>query len=170
MAEDDQVLHKLLLTTAEVKLLAQALAVAAMDDLTGDTGALDSSRAARIVWAHAHAVGASDFRRALGPLATVLAELDPNRMPEPGGPVDGFECFAWIGEDEYGSGVIGLKRGITPAGDIPLVSIDLEKIIREELVDQMRSVVDYSGKTRYLVRLVFAGVEAQIEPQGKSDG
>jgi len=29
-----------------------------------------------------------------------------------------------MGMDELGSGEVGIKRGITPAGDIPLVSVD----------------------------------------------
>lgn len=74
---DRDVLHQLLLTTEEVTLLAQALAVAAMDDLNGDTEALTPSRASRIVWAHAHGPDSSPFRRALGPLATLFAETVP---------------------------------------------------------------------------------------------
>jgi hypothetical protein len=72
-------LHQLLLSTEEVTLLAQALAVAAMDDLKGDTEALTPSRASRIVWACAHGPDSSPFRRALGPLATALSELVTDR-------------------------------------------------------------------------------------------
>lgn len=32
--------------------------------------------------------------------------------------------FAWVGEDELGSGEVGLKRGYVPAGLIPLVAIE----------------------------------------------
>lgn len=71
-------LHHLYLTDAEVRLLAQALAVAAMDDLNGDTAGFNASRASRIVWAHAHGPDSSPFRRALGPLATLLAEMEAN--------------------------------------------------------------------------------------------
>lgn len=71
-------LHRLFLTDKEVRLLAQALAVAAMDDLNGDLAALTASRASRIVWAHAHGPDSSPFRQALGPLATLLAEIEAN--------------------------------------------------------------------------------------------
>ena len=32
--------------------------------------------------------------------------------------------YAWVGEDEYGSGRVGLKQGVVPAGIIPLVAMD----------------------------------------------
>lgn len=38
------------------------------------------------------------------------------------------ELFAWIGEDEFGSGEIGLKQGTVPAGTIPMVTIQREKL------------------------------------------
>lgn len=75
-------LHQLLLTTEEVTLLAQALAVAAMDDLNGDLDGFTPSKASRIVWAHVHGPDSSPFRRALGPLATALAELVTNQGEE----------------------------------------------------------------------------------------
>lgn len=31
--------------------------------------------------------------------------------------------YAWIGEDELGSGVVGLKQALTPAGMIPLAAM-----------------------------------------------
>lgn len=71
-------LRQLLLTNDDVRLLAQALAVAAMEDLHGDLRNFNASRASRIVWAHAMSPDASSFRRDLGPLATALAEMEAN--------------------------------------------------------------------------------------------
>ena len=39
-----------------------------------------------------------------------------------------IELFAWLGEDEMGSGAVGLKQGMVPAGVIPMVSISQEKL------------------------------------------
>lgn len=32
--------------------------------------------------------------------------------------------YAWVGEDEYGSGKVGIKQGMVPAGIIPLAAMD----------------------------------------------
>ena len=46
--------------------------------------------------------------------------------------IEDLTIVAWVGEDELGSGKIGLKQGHVPAGFIPLVAMDydLEKIGR----------------------------------------
>lgn len=38
------------------------------------------------------------------------------------------ELFAWIGMDEMGSGALGLKQALVPAGFIPMVSVSQEKL------------------------------------------
>ena len=42
--------------------------------------------------------------------------------------VEDVELYAWVGEDEFGSGEIGLKQGLVPAGMIPLVADTLESV------------------------------------------
>jgi hypothetical protein len=39
-----------------------------------------------------------------------------------------LELFAWVGEDELGSGEIGLKQAHAPAGLIPMVAIRRDKV------------------------------------------
>jgi hypothetical protein len=41
-----------------------------------------------------------------------------------------LELYAWVGEDEFGSGAVGLKQGVVPAGTIPMVAIEREKLDR----------------------------------------
>jgi hypothetical protein len=53
--------------------------------------------------------------------------------------ISDHSLYAWIGEDEFGSGEIGLKRGLVPAGIIPLVTMDydLHKLERPAVRSQM---------------------------------
>ncbi len=71
------------------------------------------------------------------------------------------ELFAWVGEDELGSGVIGLKQGLVPAGYIPLVSVDREKVDRGTLGIAMELQANSYGKKIYLCRFTFAEVVGQ---------
>lgn len=68
------------------------------------------------------------------------------------------ELFAWIGEDELGSGVIGIKQGLVPAGMIPLVATAPGKVNRAELLAAMGSQAMGYGKKIYLCRFTFAEV------------
>lgn len=61
-----------------------------------------------------------------------------------------IELFAWLGEDELGSGEIGLKQGSVPAGLIPMVSIHREKL--EKHWSQAEAQAKHYGKRIYLVR------------------
>lgn len=78
-----------------------------------------------------------------------------------GGPIDSqyasVELFAWIGEDELGSGEIGLKQAYCPAGYIPLVAVSRAKMEQSYLVDQMNAQAARYGKKIRLARFVFAG-------------
>jgi hypothetical protein len=62
------------------------------------------------------------------------------------------ELFAWLGEDEYGSGEIGLKQALVPAGCIPLVAVDPTKVNRTQLVGAMREQAAAFGRKIYLCR------------------
>lgn len=76
-----------------------------------------------------------------------------------------IELFAWMGMDELGSGTVGIKQGRVPAGYIPLVSIDREKIAkyRDLLVSQSNTY----GKKIYLCRFVCVEV-VETTPSGES--
>lgn len=67
-----------------------------------------------------------------------------------------FECYAWIGEDERGSGEIGLKQGLAPSGLVPLVAVHKHKINQAYLRSQLEDQVAIFGKPIRLVRLVWA--------------
>jgi hypothetical protein len=59
--------------------------------------------------------------------------------------------YAWIGEDELGSGVVGLKQALVPAGYIPLVSLDRAKLDTPSIRAQLQQQASQFGKTIRLV-------------------
>jgi hypothetical protein len=76
-----------------------------------------------------------------------------------------MNLYAWIGEDELGSGEIGLKQALVPAGCIPMVSIRRDKIEKEDIVHQLQLQARRSGKPIRLVRFVLAEDVAVIAPK-----
>lgn len=66
------------------------------------------------------------------------------RNPQPA-PI---ELFAWIGEDEFGSGVVGLKQEMVLAGTSPLVCIALhrDRLQNADTVAGMQAQADHYGK------------------------
>jgi hypothetical protein len=68
------------------------------------------------------------------------------------------ELYAWIGEDEFGSGRLGLKQGVVPAGLIPIVSVDRAKIDVEGHWPQAEAQAATFGKRIYLCRFQLAEV------------
>ena len=56
-----------------------------------------------------------------------------------------MEIFAWIGEDELGSGRVGIKQGNVPAGCIPLAAMDYDREKLERLVAQLQHQADAWG-------------------------
>ena len=72
--------------------------------------------------------------------------------------------FAWVGEDELGSGEIGLKQGMVPAGMIPLVSVNQSKMVTAGLLGQLQRQADEYGKTIQLCRFVFSEVMVELVP------
>jgi hypothetical protein len=72
--------------------------------------------------------------------------------------------YAWVGEDEFGSGKVGLKQAGTPAGVIPLAAVDLEKMDQDYLRKALQQQATTYGKTIRLVRFRFEEVEVQIDP------
>jgi hypothetical protein len=73
-----------------------------------------------------------------------------------------LSVYAWVGEDELGSGKIGIKRALTPAGMIPLAGIDLEKM-KLNFIEQ---ALDNQGKTYnkriYLCKFKFDTVVEEV--------
>ena len=69
--------------------------------------------------------------------------------------------YAWMGEDELGSGIVGIKRGLVPAGDIPLVATTFAKMVK--LSPQMDQQALSWGKKIYLCHFLFSQVVLQTE-------
>ena len=81
-------------------------------------------------------------------------------MPER---LEDLELFAWVGEDEFGSGVIGLKQGRVPAGMIPLVATTQGKLDRTRIEQQMQAQAQEYGKRISLCRFVMAETIKYVE-------
>jgi hypothetical protein len=71
--------------------------------------------------------------------------------------------YAWIGLDELGSGRIGLKQGVVPAGTIPLVAMSyhLDKLVR--LKPQMEQQAAARGLKIRLVKFVATEIAVETE-------
>jgi hypothetical protein len=78
-------------------------------------------------------------------------------LEEPGSSkeLETLELYAWVGRDEMGSGAIGLKQALVPAGVIPMVSLSREKL--EAYWDQAERMASIYGKRVFLIR--FQAVE-----------
>lgn len=83
-------------------------------------------------------------------------------MAEP--KLEDLELYAWVGEDELGSGRIGLKQAAVPAGMIPMVAIDRAKIDRPDIRLQLFMQTRRYGKTIRLCRFVFAEEVLIVQP------
>lgn len=66
------------------------------------------------------------------------------------------DLYAYMGEDELGTGEVGIKSGLVPAGLIPLVAVDrdLHKIEGGEVAAGMRWQAGHHGKEIRLVHYV----------------
>jgi hypothetical protein len=76
--------------------------------------------------------------------------------------------YAWLGEDEFGSGEIGLKQALVPAGMIPLVAVDDSKLNRDHIRQALQSQADEYGKTIRFCKFTFVEEIITIEP-GKNN-
>lgn len=65
--------------------------------------------------------------------------------------------YAWVGEDENGSGKVGLKQALTPAGMVPLAAMDyhLDRLAR--LLPQLEAQAKLCGKKIRLMKFVSTG-------------
>jgi hypothetical protein len=62
--------------------------------------------------------------------------------------IKSVQLFAWVGEDELGSGEVGLKQAWAPCGYTPLVGVDEAKIARFR--PEMEAMAKQYGKKIYL--------------------
>jgi len=75
----------------------------------------------------------------------------------------GDAIYAWIGEDEFGSGKVGLKQGVVPAGTIPLVAMDYHLDRLAKLLPQMEAQAAAYGKKIRLVKFVATEIAAETK-------
>lgn len=76
--------------------------------------------------------------------------------------------YAWVGEDEHGSGKVGIKQALVPAGYIPLVAVDDFKIDRDYIQEALQSQANKYGKTIRLCKFVFVEEIVTLEPGKQS--
>lgn len=69
-----------------------------------------------------------------------------------------IELFAWLGEDELGSGIVGLKQAIVPSGYTALVATSRIKIDRAIITPGLSLQAAEYGKKIYLCRFKFQEV------------
>lgn len=76
--------------------------------------------------------------------------------------VTSVELFAWVGEDELGSGVIGIKQAVVPAGTIPIVATTLEKVNQEYITRAMDAMGKVYGKKIMLCKFKFDSIIDEV--------
>jgi hypothetical protein len=96
-------------------------------------------------------------------LRIAQARADAKESSERAAPSDleALQLHAWVGEDEYGSGEIGIKQGVVPAGTIPLVAIRRDKI--EKVYPQMEAQAKVYRKKIRLCLFRFVKVLRETE-------
>jgi hypothetical protein len=65
--------------------------------------------------------------------------------------IEDVRLFAWLGEDEHGSGLIGLKQALVPAGMIPIVATELAKADQTNIQEALNLQARTYGKPISLV-------------------
>jgi hypothetical protein len=81
-----------------------------------------------------------------------------------------LQLLAWVGEDELGSGEVGLKQAMVPAGCIPLVATKRAKVDQMPVVKQLQQQSNNWGKTIRLCRFVYSEELITLKPEGISHG
>lgn len=81
--------------------------------------------------------------------------------------VKNLELYAWVGEDEFGSGEIGIKQALVPAGCIPLVAIKKDSMDSAYIIQQLQKQAGMYNKNIRLIKLSF--VEELITIEAKKD-
>jgi hypothetical protein len=74
--------------------------------------------------------------------------------------------YAWVGKDDAidapRTEEFGLKQGVVPAGNIPLVACKEEKMLSQDLINQMMVLMQVTGIPRQLVKFKFEKVILEI--------
>lgn len=78
--------------------------------------------------------------------------------------VEAMVLYAWVGEDELGSGKVGLKQAMVPAGCIAMVACEEGRIDQDYIIKQLRLQANTYGKTIRLCRFVYQGEVMALEP------
>jgi hypothetical protein len=73
--------------------------------------------------------------------------------------------YAWVGEDEFGSGEVGLKQAMCPAGCVPMVAVRPSKMDQTYIKDQLQQQANQYGKTIRFCKFVFAEEIMTLEPE-----
>lgn len=76
--------------------------------------------------------------------------------------LEDIHLFAWLGEDEFESGEIGLKQALVPAGMIPMVSTKLAKMDQNYIKEQMDKQSKAYGKKIKLCKFKFEEVILEV--------
>lgn len=71
--------------------------------------------------------------------------------------------LAWVGEDELGSGKVGIKQGMAPAGYVPLAAIDYHRDRMDKMKPQLEAQAKLYGKKIRLVEYRFHRVVDETE-------
>jgi len=103
--------------------------------------------------------GAWDFQPHAKWCAAKVDDVDEKLVRE-------MVLFAWVGEDEMGSGEFGLKQGLTQLGLIPLVACKEGKIDQLTLIEQLKNQAKLFKKTIRLAKFKFDSIEITITPDG----
>lgn len=77
------------------------------------------------------------------------------------------ELYAWMGEDELGSGEFGIKQALVPAGMIPLVATQRKKLDQPYLNEALALQSKQSDKRIYLVRFTAINI---VKIAGEGNG
>lgn len=78
--------------------------------------------------------------------------------------IEKMVLYAWVGEDELGSGEVGLKQAEVPAGCIPMVACKEGKIDQLYIREQLQAQASKYGKRITLCRFVLEKQLDVLEP------
>jgi hypothetical protein len=81
--------------------------------------------------------------------------------------IEAANVWAWMGLDDGNPptepGIVGIKQGRTPAGNIPLASIRAGQMMQPYIVEQMQALATITRKRRFLVRFKFDAIVEVLE-------
>lgn len=80
--------------------------------------------------------------------------------------LESIKLYAWLGEDEFGSGEIGLKQAAVPAGMVPMVATSEAKMNQGFIREAMDAQGKKFGKKIVLCRY---RIEEVILEVGKTE-